>query len=526
MNEQIYYPHLYLFVYNLRNGLGQNSSQLAENHHRFWERLPDELKVDQSAEEEVGYTEDIVDLLKLHPDAKIKSKRSYKLAKEKFEYIYYPVRLNDTYGLLFASSLNEDSTTKPIDISIFGEMRNSLRTEEASKFSGSYDVGKTWMLAGYLPPDFPKLEEDSDKKEELAEKAEAIASEAYEKFTGNKWQYPQKGKFLDGWIFEVWQPPHTWENLDKNSHVLIIIYKNLNGLEESAKFYEHWLPLFCYRNKVLWAYSNSKSKNEKIAKSNKDSDQESFYPSLPKELEQLKEALRDNYPILQSYANRISFLEIQLHTIEVNRKNYKKRLDNIIQKTKECGDNSTDLSFLEKFLDVAEQKYQEQIKNDCAVIESGLRVREKFIDTIKGIVEIEQATLDTKQATLDKNTANRDRDFQQTIQVWGVGLATAGVAATAFSPFMEKIIQPLAESLQPKSKEKQTSLQQTSVQSSQLNPVANQCPPLPTSIWWVPGVSLLLTVLVSFGIGLFFANLAKMRVRSSGGENEAKAVAG
>ncbi|MEG4213401.1 hypothetical protein [Microcoleus sp. S13_B4] len=294
MSQQIYYPHLYLFVYNLRNGLGQNASKIADNHKKFWEKLPPDLKVDQSAEEEYGYTENIVDLLTLHPDTKIKTHKFYAFqeAEAEFNGFYYPVRLNDTYGLLFSFSVNEQSKTTPKDISDFGKRRDFPKTEQASKFSSSNDLGKTWMLAGYLPPDFIKLEENKEK--ELEEKAKTIASEAYEKFTGNKWQYYENGKFLNGWIFEVWQSPHNWENLDENRHVLIIIYTSLEGLEKSAQFYEHWLRLFSYRNKVLSAYSNYQSNNEKIVKANKNSERESFYPTLPEDLEQLKKALIDN----------------------------------------------------------------------------------------------------------------------------------------------------------------------------------------------------------------------------------------
>ncbi|MEG4213402.1 hypothetical protein [Microcoleus sp. S13_B4] len=216
----------------------------------------------------------------------------------------------------------------------------------------------------------------------------------------------------------------------------------------------------------------------------------------------------DNYPTIQNYLDRISFLEIKLHTIDVNRKNYKKRLDIITEQSeKEGGANSTNLKFLEEFLNVAEKKYQEQIKNDCALLELGLRVREKFIDTIKGMVEIEQFNLDDK-------TAARDRSFQQDVQSWGVGFATAAFTASAISPFMEKILQPLAESVPPKPKEKQTSLTQTSVQSSQSKTIDKQPPPPPTSIWWVSGLSLLVTLAFSIGSGYIAKCWAKEKIRS------------
>ncbi|MEA5533870.1 hypothetical protein [Crocosphaera sp. XPORK-15E] len=59
---------------------------------------------------------------------------------------YYPVRLNDTYGLQIDCSINDLTEPQPIDSFIV------LREEIESKLKGKpATIGQTWMLSGFLP---------------------------------------------------------------------------------------------------------------------------------------------------------------------------------------------------------------------------------------------------------------------------------------------------------------------------------------------------------------------------------------
>lgn len=42
---EIIYPTLDLFLYQLRNGLGDSDKQIEANHQNFWINLPDDIKV-------------------------------------------------------------------------------------------------------------------------------------------------------------------------------------------------------------------------------------------------------------------------------------------------------------------------------------------------------------------------------------------------------------------------------------------------------------------------------------------------
>ncbi|MEC4815211.1 MAG: hypothetical protein SAK29_18325 [Scytonema sp. PMC 1069.18] len=56
---------------------------------------------------------------------------------------YYPIRLYDTYGLIFDCSIDDKTNPQPIDVF------KNLQQQAATK-SGS--IGKTWMVSGSLVP--------------------------------------------------------------------------------------------------------------------------------------------------------------------------------------------------------------------------------------------------------------------------------------------------------------------------------------------------------------------------------------
>jgi len=61
----------------------------------------------------------------------------------------------------------------------------------------------------------------------------------------------------------------------------------------------------------------------------------------------------------------------------------------------------------------------------------------KAIDTIRGIVEIEQAERDVEQA-------KRDRTLETTIQIIGIGFGGGAIASGVIVSHIDKINQPLA----------------------------------------------------------------------------------
>ncbi|GAB1544587.1 hypothetical protein NUACC21_72630 [Scytonema sp. NUACC21] len=102
-------------------------------------------------------------------------------------------------------------------------------------------------------------------------------------------------------------------------------------------------------------------------------------------------------------------LNFQSHTIEINLSNYKKRLERIIKQAEE----KSELNFLQGFSNLVTDKYLLQITKDYEHMEMSSKWLDISINTLRSRIEVEQA--------------ERDRTFQNTVGIVGVGLATASL---------------------------------------------------------------------------------------------------
>ncbi|OIP69618.1 MAG: hypothetical protein AUK43_12470 [Oscillatoriales cyanobacterium CG2_30_40_61] len=72
----------------------------------------------------------------------------------------------------------------------------------------------------------------------------------------------------------------------------------------------------------------------------------------------------------------------------------------------------------------------------------GQDLLEQLINTIRGLVEIEQAKIDqenTKALSItEKAEEERDKSLERTISTLGVGLAAGGIASSITSAYIEK----------------------------------------------------------------------------------------
>ncbi|MFB2973265.1 hypothetical protein ACE1CD_30245 [Aerosakkonema sp. BLCC-F183] len=332
--------------------------------------------------------------------------------------------LGDTDSFLLACSVADKNN--PPDSLPFPELKDKLTTEkEKISISGEL-LGKTWIILGYS----------------TAENTENIAKEAYESLNFEKWGSQESGQFSEAKIWEIWQTPQNWQNLEtENNHILIIIYPNLTTMGHIANFYEDWRQLFCYKHKIVWAYGKTRQLKQTLAKQFSPEVQaitpfettSSQLNLLESELTELTKALDKNYQTLSEYAQGLAHLEVQMQALKTNAYNYQERLQSIERKANKITPaNPSNLDILKTFNDLVKYKYQSQLEQDLAALSPGLRLREKQIDTIRGIVEI-------RQAQLDDIIEKRDRIFQETVQEWGIGIGIAAIAATSISPFIPNI---------------------------------------------------------------------------------------
>lgn len=405
MNE-IIYPTIDLFLYDLRNGLGESQDEINRNRAFFQKKLT--KSVHQSLFQKDNYFEDEYVELLTKPNLFETSGEPYP-----FQGYYYPVRLGDTYGLLLDCSVNNQTEPQP------AECFKELKAEVERRLNGqTATIGQTWMVSGWLPQSEAKSPED-------------IAKTCYKALMpDSKWEQDLEGKgqFLGATIFELSRyrlvmPEKTTslvtiQSIQENQHVIIILYPDRATAEKSARFYSDWLRLFEYRHKILWAYGQSRLLKQTIKNyfTTIEEDRQSINPnqSQQREFEKFRQTLIRVQNTLDNYTIDLNRLDFQNRTIDINLSNYKKRLERIEEKAE------NKLEFLEKFAKVVTDKYQLQITKDSENLERGMKLLENTISAVRSRVEVAKA--------------ERDRNFQDAITILGVGWSVA-----SFLPSPDKL---------------------------------------------------------------------------------------
>jgi hypothetical protein len=404
MNE-IIYPTIDLFLYDLRNGLGENQDEINRNRAYFQKKLPESLH--PSLFQKDSYFEDEYVELLAKPNFFETSGEPYP-----FQGYYYPVRLSDVYGLLLDCSVNNQTEPQP------AECFKELRTEIERRLNNqTATIGQTWMISGWLPQSEAKPED--------------IAKACYkELMPGSKWEQDieGQGQFLGATIFELSRyrlvmaegaaSLKTIQNIQENQHVIIILYPDKATAEKSARFYSDWMRLFDYRHKILWAYGQSRLLKQTIKNyfNTIEEDRQSINLNQPKEreFEKCRQTLIRVQDALNNYTIDLNRLEFQNRTIDINLSNYKKRLERIEEKA------GSKLEFFEKFTKLVTDKYQLQITKDSENLERGMKLLENTISAVRSRVEVAKA--------------ERDRNFQDAIAILGVGWSVA-----SFLPSPDKL---------------------------------------------------------------------------------------
>ena len=374
MNE-LFYPTIDLFVYDLRSPLNADVGEIANNTQSFQARLPEKVTI-KDVDSEPEYLE-----LTTPPRPKLNP------ANASLEGYFFPVCLNDTYGLQIDCSVNNLTEPQPID-----SFRVIKEEVERYAYPNPLTIGKTWLILGWLSS------QDQD--------SESTARDCYHTLFPDQVtpEIQGKGTFLGGSIFEVWQA----QSYD-SEHLVIILFPDRVAAEKAANFYKDWIGLFCYRHKITWAYHQSRlikkalvnhykkvGENTEIIKNSQ---------NLKVNLASLQKLFHNIQNILNKYTIDLLNLSFQKQIIEINLVNYRTRLEFIKQK---AGQES-DLSFLDNFANLAEKKYLPQIAKDNDNLQLGLQLLETNINALRSQIELEKS--------------ERDRNFQNIVTLVGTGTA-------------------------------------------------------------------------------------------------------
>lgn len=408
---QLIYPTLDLFLYDLRDGLGQTQQQVNQNRHRFQARILPELNPDQLSQWE-ALEEDNPDLTN---PIQLLGKDRFKSFPESEDGYYWPVQIGDTYALQINYSgpkVNGQPNVAPQDICNLTTLQNTLH-EQFQHHPGT--LGQTYVL-------WAQLSEPNQSPTQI----EAAAQACYQALRPNShWQEirtPEIPSQIAGaTVYEVWERPKNWKNLAENHHYWICLFPqelDQSSIQKTQSgLYKELIYLFGYRSKILWAYWQSRTLKGQL-KSSYDEIQESIQAVSNMEtfsLEDLEINLKKTLATLTHYAINLNYLGDQCRTLDLNISNYHKRLQLISKALFEHFPN-TEVSPLSQFCELAREKYSSQIHADIANLSPGLNLLENLINTIQGIVDIQQ-------------TAS-DRRLNYTAAAVGTGLAMSQIATS------------------------------------------------------------------------------------------------
>ncbi|MCT7955433.1 hypothetical protein [Laspinema palackyanum] len=339
---------------------------------------------------------------------------------QRFRGAFRPQYINDSYSfllqLLHPQKLGQDG----IKFSDIAELRppDSFFTGTSSTLDEPLQThlkqaswGTTILLSGFIDSSAASLEASQQLANQLLQNLLGIDSlESALPFWDSR-------EFLGGFLYE-YQDVYNHHTYGQILILLIFLEESknkLNALQWSLT------ELFCYERKIYQNYLDSR---EEYRKANQDIETiektiRTFPPNIAttvppdlseEELRSLKQKIKNLLDLSLRYSQRMRSLVTFENTIEINRKNYLNTLTRM--EVKSQGD-------LTGWRDKANQifgTFQGQIEADLVYLQQGERLLDTAINTIRGLVEIDQA--------------ERDRTLEHQIQIAGWGIAVGAIVAS------------------------------------------------------------------------------------------------
>ena len=406
---QIKNPSITLYPFHLRDDSDEGCDAVAKNAQSLWENLADNVGTQFNSNELKSLRDKLVCYKdkQYYPQGEQENPNNDKLLisdgktlnflpitqpdKPKLYGSIYPLRIHDTY--------TADLTFYYKNVTIKVSDLNQLNPQgcllpNAIKPS----LGQTLLL--YVAPavydTYPKL-----------------AEECVTAFVHNQQQasleFRAAGVLFGSPIFEY---DSREDDAAKRCHILVWLQDNPQTLQfATSTFNLYLMNLLCSRAKIVFVYREARKKYRKAQQIVGELEKK-----LPKfgeiegeqdrqvKLQKLKDLLAEVRTKMLACAQQVRYLQEDRNTIDTNAENYAEALTRIRSLSIE-GDN---LDFWQKFLDLAEGKYQRQIEIDLNYLIASQDLFQQSISTVRGMVEIEQVEFDR-----EKEERERLRDREQ-----------------------------------------------------------------------------------------------------------------
>jgi len=434
-------PSLTLYAFHLRDDITKGSQRVRDNANQLWEQcvalgeqydiaILKSLKTAlrsyiynstdgqhhytptneerELTEAEKPYLDEWLELLRLDPKlSKARHLRFHAdVEKDGLRLMgeIYPLRIHDTYAV--------DLTFRYRETVEFAQLRSLNPTDQ---LQGS--LGKTLLLFA-KPVNVPQ-----SGYQDFANQCVAVLVPEMVGYL----KPSAVGQLFGSPIFEY---KNDQENPRERYHILVWL-----GDEETRKrsgeIYHPLLNLLCCRSKIFFAYHQSRLCNDSACELSSHLEQtvnELIHP--PEEtLEELKQFLKATQKIAFNYAKNLRNIKEYEGTIATNIQNYTTKLEEIKTLTL-VNDN---LAFLQSFLHQTCKQFQDQIQVDLNYLTPSQTLFQQMTDTIRGMVEIDQAERDRalQEALRDSEKAAQERE--QKLQLWitlvATGLAVSGISS-------------------------------------------------------------------------------------------------
>lgn len=321
-----------------------------------------------------------------------------------------PFLLHDTYA--FDLNLRPENPDQDITV----EELNLFQPNSLFLDCSENTIGETIWLYGYI-----KINDNDTECQELAN----ILVEKFLENTNFSARLVGKGSLFKIPLFEY----EISQEKQPNKLYRLLVWMNNQAIDpdpEIIPIYEYLFASLGLYHKIEYAYEQARKSYSAARKvySQLEAKIKEFKQNQP--LEELQKILESIPELSMQYQRQLRNLQAHYTTIKTNQINYQ----NYLKKFWQPGD----ISSWQDFGETTCKRYLDQIETYLDYIKPGKDLIGEFINTLRGLVEVEQAKCDRAEAIREKNS---DRDLQITIAVVGVGIGVAGVAATATPYLME-----------------------------------------------------------------------------------------
>jgi len=427
---QIKNPSISLYPFHLRDDRDEGYKQVAKNAQILWENLADNVGQNFNVNElnsfrdklicykngvyyPDGEGEDMTLVKLLIPDGKtLKFQPITQPDHQKLDGYINALRLQDTYtaDLTF---YYQDVTIKVAELTRLNPqgclLPNAIQPS----------LGQTLLL--YAAPavynTYRKLADESVKAFVQDKQPASV-------------DFCAEGKLFGSPIFEY---ESGEDDACQRCHILVWLQDNPQTREFATSTFSFYLMnLLCYRSKIVFVYGEARKKYRKAQQIVGELEKKfpEFSAIIESEqnrqdkLQKLKELLAEVRTKMLAFTQQMRYLQEDRNTIDTNAESYGKELTKIRGL---ClpGDN---LDFWQRFLDLAEDKYQGQIEIDLNYLIASQNFFQQSISTVRGMVEIEQVELDREQMELYKQQEDREKKRSRQLEniIFFVGTAIGG----------------------------------------------------------------------------------------------------